>query len=74
MPKPEITPWPRNSNNKPPANPGRFISFNAVDQLKAHVDAFITAYNETAKPFVWTKSNVHQKRSNLVSRNHDYPY
>jgi len=37
-------------------------SFNAVDQLKAHVDAFITAYNETAKPFVWTKSKVHQKR------------
>jgi transposase len=37
-------------------------SFNAVDQLKAHVDAFIAAYNETAKPFAWTKSKVHQKR------------
>jgi transposase len=37
-------------------------SFNAVDQLKAHVDAFITAYNQTARPFVWTKSKVHQKR------------
>ena len=37
-------------------------SFNAVDELKAHIDAFIAAYNETAKPFVWTKSKVHQKR------------
>jgi transposase len=31
-------------------------SFNAVDELKAHIDAFIKDYNETAKPFVWTKS------------------
>jgi transposase len=37
-------------------------SFNAVDELKAHIEAFITSYNETAKPFVWTKSQVHQKR------------
>ena len=37
-------------------------SFDAVDQLKAHIDAFITAYNETAKPFIWTKSRVYQKR------------
>jgi transposase len=37
-------------------------SFNAVGELKAHIDAFIKAYNETAKPFVWTKSEVHQKR------------
>jgi transposase/transposase-like protein len=34
-------------------------SFNAVDELKAHIDAFIKDYNETAKPFVWTKSKVH---------------
>jgi transposase len=37
-------------------------SFNAVEQLKTHIDDFIAAYNETAKPFVWTKSKVHQKR------------
>src|SRR6185312_6542420 len=37
-------------------------SFNALDELKAHIDAFITTYNENAKPFVWTKSEVHQKR------------
>ena len=29
MPKPEITPWPRDSNNKPPAKPGRFITLGA---------------------------------------------
>ena len=37
-------------------------SFNAVDELKAHINAFISTYNETAHPFVWTKSKVHQKR------------
>lgn len=37
-------------------------SFKAVDELKANIDAFIKDYNETAKPFVWTKSEVHQKR------------
>jgi transposase len=37
-------------------------SFDSVTQLKAHIEAFIDSYNETAKPFVWTKSNVHQKR------------
>ena len=25
-------------------------------------DAFIAAYNETAKPFVWTEAKVYQKR------------
>jgi transposase len=39
-------------------------SFKAVDELKAHIDAFIKDYNETAKPFVWTKSEVHRKRLN----------
>ena len=39
-------------------------SFTAVDELKAHIDAFIKDYNETAKPFVWTKSEVHRKRLN----------
>ena len=33
-------------------------SFQTVEQLKAH----IASYNEDAQPFVWTKSQVHQKR------------
>jgi transposase len=37
-------------------------SFTSVTQLRAHIDAFITAYNHRAKPFAWTKSEVHQKR------------
>jgi hypothetical protein len=37
-------------------------SFQAIDQLKAHINDFIASYNEHARPFVWTKSNVHQKR------------
>jgi transposase len=36
--------------------------FNSVDQLKAHIDSFIAAYNADARPFAWTKSHVHQKR------------
>ena len=27
-----------------------------------NIDAFIEAYNENAKAFVWTKSQVYQKR------------
>jgi len=37
-------------------------SFTSVKQLREHIDAFIEAYNENAKPFVWTKSVVYQKR------------
>jgi transposase len=37
-------------------------SFQTVHQLKAHIDAFIESYNEQARPFVWAKSQVHQKR------------
>lgn len=37
-------------------------SFTSVKELIAHIDAFIERYNQTAKPFVWTKSEVHQKR------------
>ena len=37
-------------------------SFTAVEQLQKHIDAFITAYNETAEPFAWTKKKVHQRR------------
>ena len=37
-------------------------SFKSVDELKAHIDAYIAEYNTTAAPFVWTKSKVHQRR------------
>jgi transposase len=37
-------------------------SFGSVEQLKQHIKAFIETYNETAEPFVWTKSKVHQRR------------
>jgi len=37
-------------------------SFTSVEQLKEHIDAFIETYNKTAEPFVWTKSEVHQRR------------
>ena len=37
-------------------------SFTSVEDLVAHIDAFIARYNQSAKPFLWTKSKVHQKR------------
>jgi transposase len=37
-------------------------SFTSVEQLREHIDAFIERYNETAKPFVWTKKKVRQRR------------
>jgi len=37
-------------------------SFSSVEQLKKHICDFIEAYNETAEPFVWTKSKVYQRR------------
>jgi transposase len=37
-------------------------SFTSVVQLRTHIDAFIETYNDHAKPFAWTKSEVHQKR------------
>jgi transposase len=37
-------------------------SFHSLAELRAHIDDFIEAYNERAKPFAWTKSEVHQKR------------
>jgi transposase len=40
-------------------------SFTSIEQLRKHIDAFIDIYNETAKPFVWTKAKVHQKRLNV---------
>jgi transposase len=37
-------------------------SFTSVKQLREHIDAFTEAYNHNAKPFVWTKTKVHQRR------------
>jgi transposase len=37
-------------------------SFASRKELMAHINEFIKAYNVDAKPFVWTKSEVHQKR------------
>jgi transposase len=37
-------------------------SFTAVEELQEHIDAFIAAYNDTAKPFAWTKKKVYQRR------------
>ena len=39
----------------------RGASFTSVEQLRQHIDAFIAAYNDHAKPFVWTKAEVHQR-------------
>jgi transposase len=37
-------------------------SFTSVSERVAHIEAFIADYNQTARPFVWTKSQLHQKR------------
>jgi transposase len=37
-------------------------SFTSVQQLREHIDAFTEAYNQHAKPFAWTKTEVHQCR------------
>lgn len=37
-------------------------SFTSVKQLRQHIDAFIAAYNNNPKPFVWTKRKVYQRR------------
>jgi hypothetical protein len=37
-------------------------SFGSVVKLVAHVESFINSYNDNARPLVWTKSAVHQKR------------
>lgn len=38
------------------------MSFGNVHELIQHIEAFIASYNDTAKPFIWTKSVVYQKR------------
>lgn len=37
-------------------------SFNSVEQLRKHIDAFIATHNINPTPFVWTKRNVRQRR------------
>jgi transposase len=37
-------------------------SFRSTSQLREHIDAFAALYNQDAKPFVWTKAKVFQKR------------
>ena len=37
-------------------------SFTSLKQLEQHIDAYITAYNDRAEPFVWTKKKVRQRR------------
>ena len=39
----------------------RTASFQSTEQLRAHIDAFVAAYNQTAHPFEWTKQVVYQK-------------
>jgi transposase len=38
------------------------MSFQSVAELIDHIKSFIESYNRDAKPFMWTKSAVHQKR------------
>jgi len=33
-------------------------SFQSTEQLRAHIDAFVAAYNQTAHPFEWSKQAV----------------
>ncbi len=37
-------------------------SFTSTKQLREAIDAFVAAYNQNARRFQWTKSEVHQKR------------
>ena len=37
-------------------------SFHSVGGLKAHINSLIASYNDDARPFHWTKSEVYQKR------------
>jgi DDE superfamily endonuclease len=37
-------------------------SFTSLKQLQEHIDAYVSAYNDKAEPFVWTKKKVRQRR------------
>jgi hypothetical protein len=45
-----------------PATTSAGASFAGIAQLRDHIDAFVERYYQTARPFAWTKSEVHQKR------------
>ena len=34
-------------------------SFTGVAELRRHIDAFVASHNEAARPFAWSKSEVH---------------
>src|SRR5450756_2429611 len=51
---------PRDSRQS--LDPQAEAAFLGLDQLKAHINDFIASYNDNARPFVWAKSKVHQKR------------
>lgn len=36
-------------------------SFTSLKQLEQHIDVYINAYNDKAKPFVWTEKKVRQR-------------
>lgn len=40
----------------------RGVSFTTLEQFRGLIDAFIAVYNETAQPFVRTKTKPHQRR------------
>jgi hypothetical protein len=46
----------------------RRASFVSVKDLIGHIDAFIAAYNQTAKPFLWTKVQGPPKTPQTVFR------
>jgi hypothetical protein len=37
-------------------------SFTNLKQLEEHIDVYISAYNQKAEPFVWTRKKVRQRR------------
>lgn len=43
----------------------RGASFTSPRQLREAIDHFVTAYNQTAHPFEWTKAVVHPTRTQL---------
>ena len=49
-------------------------SFASVKELVAHINAFIERYNHTARPFLWTKSQVIKSASAHVSPTYNYRY
>jgi transposase len=36
------------------------VSFTSPSQVREHIDAFVAVYNQSARPFAWSKSTVRQ--------------